>query len=437
MKLRSSGACIVVAGRWAALLLSVTIGVYGCSNRGNNAAAQKGNRPMAVHVKTAGIQRISIQRQVDLAGTLVSPDQARVSSEVAGVIREVLVDIGQDVRPGQALVRLDSRELEIALRRAESLVRQTEAQLAIDPARSQDPPPDEEISTVKTALANRDDARAQLARATQLYEKGLVPRADFDTAQTRVKVTEAAYQSALEAVQGLKASLQDRRAAVELAEKKLNDAVIRAPVGGSVSERLVQVGEFIRENTPVVTLVQLNPLKLRTSIQERYAQMLRPGLTAYFRVESLPDAMFEGKVINVSPAVEQTTRTFVVEVLVDNGARKLKPGFFAKGTITIQRDDAVLAVSESCVSTLAGVSSVFVVGQDNRVTQQAVTLGAREGELLEIVSGLEGSEILAASNLTQLATGTLVATGAAADGSEEQERSRRSESEGKGRGGER
>ena len=99
----------------------------------------------------------------------------------------------------------------------------------------------------------------------------------MDTAQTRVKVTEAAYQSALENVQSLRASLQDRRAAYQLAQKKLNDATIRAPVGGSISERLVQPGEFIRENTPVVTIVQIHPLKLKTAVQERYAGKIQPS----------------------------------------------------------------------------------------------------------------------------------------------------------------
>jgi HlyD family secretion protein len=403
-----------------ALLMAATLLVLfatSCS-KDQGGPAEPSGRGAAVPVRTTTPTRISIQRQVDLAGTLVSTDQARVSSEVAGMVREVLVNLGQEVAAGQPLVRLDPRELEIALQRAESQLRQTEAELGIDGVKVTAPPPDDDIAAVRTAAANRDDARAQLARAQKLRNRNLLSQADLDAAETRVKVTEAGYQSALEAVHSLKASLQDRRASFELAQKKLADAVIRAPLAGSVSERLVQPGEFIRENTPVVGLVQLNPLKIQTGIQERYAGMIRPGLAVEFRVESFPDRTFSGTVAYVSPAVDQTTRTFAVEALVDNRDRLLKPGFFAKGTILVRKDEGVLAAPEDAVSTLAGVSAVFVV-EGGKVRQQVVTLGARDGKNIEIVSGLKGDETLAASNLSQLATGVSVREEGRAEGQDQ------------------
>jgi hypothetical protein len=100
-------------------------------------------------------------------------------------------------------------------------------------------------------------------------------------------------------------------------------------------------------------------------------------------------------------------RTFTVEALVDNTDRRLKPGFFAKGVIFTRKDEGVLAVPDSAVSTLAGVSSVYVV-KDNRITQQTVSLGVRQGNLWELLDGLKGDETLAASRLNELATGTRV-----------------------------
>src|SRR6185295_934379 len=100
-----------------------------------------------VNVKTAPVSRISIQRSVELSGTLVSPDQARVSSEVAGIVRDVLVEIGQEVGTGQELVHLDTTELNLALQRAESALRQTEAQLGIVDGKQ--PPGDDQIAAVR------------------------------------------------------------------------------------------------------------------------------------------------------------------------------------------------------------------------------------------------------------------------------------------------
>jgi RND family efflux transporter MFP subunit len=387
-----AGACEKMAGQASA--------PGGRGGRGGRGGA-------AVPTETATLQRISIQRQVDLSGTLLSPDQAHVSNEVGGIIRDVPVQLGTEVRAGDVLVRIEPRELEIALDRAESALRQIEAQLGIDRGQDRKPPADEEIGTVRQAIANRDDARNTFKRAEQLHARGLMSQVDYDTAETRLKVAEANYQTALDSVRSLKAQLQDRRAAYELAQKKLNDATVRAPVAGSIAERLVQPGEYIRENTPVVTIVQMHPLKLKTAIQERYAGLIRPGQTVLFTVEAFPDRNFTGKIAYVSPAVDQATRTFPVEAIVENTDRVLKPGFFTKGIVQTHVDDHVLAAPEDAISTLAGVSTVYVI-EKGKARQQQVTLGSRQDRLVEIVAGLNGDETLATTNLNQLATGVTV-----------------------------
>jgi RND family efflux transporter MFP subunit len=375
----------------------------------------RGGRGAAVATETAGIQRISVQREVDLSGTLLSPDQAKISSEVAGIIREVRVQLGTEVRAGDVLVSLEPSELKFALDRAESQLRQVEAQLGIDRAHDKQPPPDEQIASVRQAIANRDDAKSAFERAQQLNGRGLLTKADRDTAETRYKVSEANYQAALDTVHSLKASLQDRRAMYELAQKKLADAVIKAPIAGSISERLVQPGEFIRENTQVATIVQMTPLKLKTAIQEKHASLIRPGQAVEFDVEAFLDRRFKGKIAYVSPAVDQLTRTFAVEALVENTDRLLKPGFFAKGVVLTSVDEEVMAVPEDAVSTLAGVSTVYII-ENGKARQQQIALGARQDKLVEVTSGLKGDEQLATLNLNQLATGVSVTLGNPGDG---------------------
>ena len=391
------------------LWLASWLTAAGCGQTGAAQPGRRGEGGPAVGIKTATVQRMSVQRQVDLAGTLLSPDEAKVSAEAAGVVRQVLVQIGSDVKAGDPLAKLEPNELTLALARAESALRQTRAQLGMHGPISEGdtPPPDDEIGSVRNALANLNDARANGERARTLSGRGLMSPVDLQTAETRLKVAEAAYQSAVDTVRGQKALLQDRRASYDLALKKLNDAVVRAPISGVVSDSPLQVGEYISERANVATIVQVNPLKLRTGVQERYAGTIQPGQPVEFRVESFGDAVFHGKVAYVSPALDQTMRTFTVEALVDNSDRRLKPGFFAKGVILTRRDENVLAVADSTVSTLAGVSSVYVV-EDGKITQQSVTLGVRQGNLWEVLDGLTGDETLAASRLNELATGTRV-----------------------------
>ena len=416
--------------------LTVCLAISGCSgseqSQGGQGQGQRGQRGQGqaqgrgrgrgaqgasnVQVQTTTLQRISIQRQVDLSGTLIAPDRARVTSEVPGPVNEVLFEMGDEVKAGQGLVNLDPRELELALQRSESALRQTEAQLGVDAARGGDVPPDDQIAAVRTAVANREDARAQLARAQELVTKGVMPKAELDTTGTRVKVTEASYQAALENVRALKASLQDRHAAYELARKKLADAVVRAPISGSIAERTVQKGEYIRDGTQVATIVQMSPLKLVTAVQEKFAGSIRTGLSVQFSVESVPGATFDGRISAISPAVDQATRTFPVEILVSNASRKLKPGFFAKGIILTKLDQNVMAVPEQAVMTLAGVSSVYVIKQGGVVQQQNIRLGAREGQLFEVLAGLNGDEVLAASNLNELVSGIRVNGGGRGEG---------------------
>jgi len=357
---------------------------------------------------------MDVERHADLSGTLVSPDQAKVSSEAPGIVREVPVQLGTEVRVGDTLAKLDTRELALALERAESALRQVEAQLGVGKDQ-ETTPPDQDIATVRQALASRDDAKASLDRATQLGSRGLVSQVDRETAETRYKVAEANYQATLDAVRGLRAMLQDRRAAVDLATKKLNDAVIRAPVAGAVSERLIQPGEYIKEDTPVVTIVQLNPLKLHTSIQEKFAAAIAIGQTVTFQVEAFPGRVFTGKIAYVSPALDQTTRTLSIEALVDNPDRVLKPGFFAKGYVALSVDHAVISAPDDAVSTLAGVSTVYVV-EDGKARQQIVSLGAHTDKQWEVTQGLKGDEVVAVSQLNQLATGMSVTTGGGGEG---------------------
>ena len=422
----------------AALCLVVIAAAVVIWTQYNKTGGQQGGRGQreAVTIKTTKIQRISVQRQVELSGTLLAIDQAKVSSEAAGVIRSVPVEIGSVVQEGSPLVVLDKREYALALDRAESALRQTRAQLGMTgPLGEHDTaPPDDEIASVRNAYATYLDAKTSADRAKVLAGRGLLAPSELQATDTRLKVAEAANQSAIDTVRGQKAMLQDRRASYDLAVKKVNDTVVRAPFSGVVADRPVQAGEFISAQTPVATIVRVNPLKVRTGAQEKHAGTIRPGQEVQFRVESYGDTLFQGKVAYVGPSLDQTMRTFPVEALVDNRDQRLKPGFFAKGVILTRKDEGVMAVPDTAVSTLAGVSSVYVV-VNGKIVQQQVTLGVRQGSVWEIVDGLKGDETMANNRLNELATGMSVRTGAGDEGAGQRGGGRRGQGGGGRQGG--
>jgi len=140
------------------------------------------------------------------------------------------------------------------------------------------------------------------------------------------------------------------------------------------------VSESLKEQMNVTTTMVafgVDELKLKTAIQEKYASLIKPGQAVEFDVEAFMHRTFHGRIAYVSPAVDQATRTFAVEALVDNTDRQLKPGFFAKGVVMTRIDDEVLAVSDEAISTLAGVSTVYVI-DGGKARQQQIAIGARQ-----------------------------------------------------------
>jgi multidrug efflux pump subunit AcrA (membrane-fusion protein) len=153
-------------------ILGIGLAVFSaCSTTSGQAVGPGGGRGRgrgaAVQVQTATVERVSIERHADLSGTLVSPDQAKVSSEVAGIVRDVTVQLGSEVHAGDPLVRLEPRELALALERADSSLRQVEAQLGIARRTEENAPPDDQVASVRQAMANRDDAKNAYERASQ------------------------------------------------------------------------------------------------------------------------------------------------------------------------------------------------------------------------------------------------------------------------------
>jgi RND family efflux transporter MFP subunit len=355
-----------------------------------------------IAIDAARTEKTEIDRTLEAVGNLGPYEEVTVTNQVEGLVAKLFVDLGDAVTSGQVLAQLDTRELELALHQQTAALQQELARLGVtDPNTPIDEAGTSQVRQAEAALA---EARLRRDRSRQLVEEGVLPRQQLDEHEAKYEIAEAALKSARESVRNIKATIAARKAAVDLAQKKLADTKIVAPMTGLVRERLVSEGSYLKANSPIVTLVQNNPLRLRVEIPETAIELMRPGRPVRLSVDSLPARSFEGRVTRTSPSVDQASRTLKLEALVDNPGGVLLPGMFARVTLSTGRKETVLAVPAGAIFQFAGLEKVFVV-EDGKVSERIVRSGTRIDGRTEIVEGVREGEIVAVSNLGSLQQG--------------------------------
>jgi RND family efflux transporter MFP subunit len=247
-------------------------------------------------------------------------------------------------------------------------------------------------------------------RAQAFVKDGIGSQATLDEANASFKVAEGRYQDAIEEVRNRQALLTQRRTELELAKQALTDSTLTAPFAGRVRERHATPGQFLGTGAPVVTIVKVNPLRLRLSIPEREAAAVRPGLAVRVLLEGDPTP-HAGRVARISPAIEETSRTLSIEAEVSNPTGTLRPGAFANAEVVTESSESAILIPETALASFAGVDKVFVVTA-GKATERRVTLGRRHDGQVEVLSGLKVGEavVTVPGNLVD---GEAVTTGAA------------------------
>jgi multidrug efflux pump subunit AcrA (membrane-fusion protein) len=366
-------------------LLAAILTSAGCAR--GRAAEETASADAPVKARVVPAVSRDVRRNVEVVGSLFPFEEVTVSSEVEGRVEAIYVDVGDGVARGRPLVKILPVELRLAVDQEQAALRQIEARLTSpgDGGALLDP---RDASEVKKAEADRTDAEQKFDRAKELFSQGLIARGVFDEAETRFNAARAAYDMALQSVRNLQAQAAERQAAVALADKKLADAVIRAPFAAKVKTRMVSPGQYVKVQTPVMVLVDNDPLRLKLSVPEKMAAWVAVGQKVQVQVEAYPARTFVGEISRLSPSVDPRTRSFEVEALLDNGEGLLKPGFFARVTIASSHVDRALLVPEEALRYLYGVYKVYAV--DKGVLRETeVKLGARDKGEVEIVEGLE------------------------------------------------
>ncbi|MBI2818169.1 MAG: efflux RND transporter periplasmic adaptor subunit [Acidobacteria bacterium] len=399
------GAKLFLLATFAVSMLTLSA----CSNSKANKTAKGEGGPekeKAVPVQIVDVEARELRRIVESSGSLFAYDEVVVSSEVEGKCDKVLVDIGDKVTKGQTLVEIAPIELRLAAEQQEALLEVARAKLGLtDGSDMQDPT---QAAAVKKAAADLANAQQKFQRTKELTEQGLLPKQTYDQDEAMFKAAQATYELAIQDVRNLQAALKERRSTSELAKKKLRDTKIVAPFNGYVKERSVTVGQYLRVQTPVVTIVNIDPIRVRLKVPEKMAGWIPIGQEVTVSVEAYPDRTFTGKIWRINPSVDQQTRTFDAEALIDNNQGLLKPGFFVKSTIDSNKVEHVLLVPQKALSYAYGIYKVFQVKGD-KVKETEVRLGDRMGDDVEVVQGLSKGDRLAVANPDQyLRDGTTI-----------------------------
>jgi RND family efflux transporter MFP subunit len=388
---------------WACILLGTGVG---CSH--GRASDDPQDRARPVKATLVPVVMRKIQRSVEAVGSLIPLQEVTVSSEVEGRVADVYVDMGDKVTPGRPLVRIVPIELALTVDEERAALRQIEARLSAPEGGGELRDP-KDTAEVKKAEADRTDAEQKYERAKELFAEGLIARGTFDEAQARYDAAKAAYDMAVQGIQNLRAQAAQRLASVARADKKLADAVIRAPFAGQVKERMVTTGQYVKVQTPVMVVVDNDPLRVRLKVPEKMAGWVAVGQAVKVQVEAYPDRSFLGQVSRMNPSVEPQTRSFEVEALLDNKDGLLRPGFFARASIASTHVDEALVVPQQALRYLYGVYKVYQVEQA-ALKETEVKLGAREGDDVEILEGIaEGARVAVPAPGQELRDGAPVA----------------------------
>ena len=367
--------------------------------------AKQDSGPIAV--KAVSVVARDVRRVVQSIGTLYPYDETIVSAEIDGRVIDVKADLGDQVAKGQLLVHISDEEQRYLLAQNEAQLRMATERLGLksETERVKDV---RETSDVRRAQADLTDAEQRYKRLQSLVDQGIGSRAELDAGQGRFKAMQAAYDQSVNSVRNLVQEIERSRSSLDLQKKKLRDTTVYAPYAGRVKERQVTPGQFVRANTPLFTIVKTDPIRLRIEIPERMAPWIKGGQMAEITLEAFENRKFQGKIWRISPTVDQSKRTFIVEALIDNPNGDLKPGSYARASLPTNKSERITLVPTRAVAYVFGANKTYVV-KNGIVEAREVKLGDRFEQNVEILEGLEPGEMIAVTQLNRLDTGSKVA----------------------------
>lgn len=339
----------------------------GCKR--NTAEAADATQQLVVGAENITIARHgSVTTGPAISGSLDAELNATVRAQVAGSIVATSAEVGQSVKKGQTLGRIDASGLQDAYLSAKSAVSSAQTSNAI--------------------------AQRNLQRSQTLLQAGAIAQRDLETAQTQAS--------------GAQAALEDAKSRLATASKNFDNTRISAPFDGIVSQKSVGEGDVVQPGTALFTVVDPSTMRLIASVPSDQLSMLRVGTDVMFTVTGYVGQEFQGKVTRVSPSVDPTTRQVQIIASIPNKGGTLITGLFADGRISSRTQEGIV-VPVSAVDTRLQRPAVARI-KDGKVTRVDVTLGMRDptAETVQIVNGVSAGDTLLVGAAQGITAGTPV-----------------------------
>ncbi len=392
--------------RYQLLLPAVLVALsVSCAKKENEKKVEAAPDLPSIRVRAA-VGR-TLDKSIDVTGTLEADESVNLSSEVAGRVATLRVDFGQTVRRGEVIAELDKREFEWQLERAKATLASTAARLTM---KSPDDPFPSTTPSIRQAEAQLEDARSKYASAAKLVQSGDIAKERATELEKGMDARKAVLDAARDDLNMMIAQLRAQKADVEIATKRLGDTIIRAPFDGGISAKLVSPGQFIKENTSVATLVKTSPLRLRVEVPENYSSQIKPGSLVTFTTDAAPGKEFSATIQKLNPSFDSKNRTLVAESKVAASDPRLRPGTFVQVKLVTRKSDPVVMVPNSAVYSVAGLNKVFVV-RNGKVVEIKMTQTVELEGWTEVPTGtIQAGENVAVSNLLNLVNGAAVKT---------------------------
>lgn len=340
--------------------LAVALSLSACSRGGDKAPAAS-----SLTVTLVAAERRQIDREIVASGSVAAWQEMSLGVEVAGLrVANVLVEPGDKVAAGQALLELDRRTLEVQARQAEASLAQ--------------------------ARANSELAISQEKRGASLLERNLISANDFEVLRANRSKAEAQVVSA--------------EAERDASKLRLGFATLRAPDAGVISARTVQPGQIVSGGGELLRLIRRGRLEWRAEVSENDLTRIKVGATVDLRGPS--GDVVTGVIRAVSPSIDSQTRTALVYADLEKPGA-LRAGMFAEGRLRVGKAEVTVIPRQSVVFR-DGYPYVFVMGEGNKVLQRRIDSGPPQGDSVEVRSGLKEDEKVVARGAGFLSDGDIV-----------------------------